>query len=93
MMAQSKELHKNGRKKAKKPPKRVLADPYPFDDWFNQLNEKPNEVIVLKKGIDFPCRTNSMAVQLRTAATNFNIKISISIEDDDHLIIRKRQAF
>jgi hypothetical protein len=92
-MAQSKELLKNGRKKPKQPPKKKMAAPYPFDEWFDALNMKPNEVVLLTKGQDFPCRTNSMAVQLRGAAANYGIKISISIDDENHVIIRKRQAF
>ena len=73
--------------------KRKVADPYDFDSWFDALNADPNQVIVLTRGKDFPCRANSMAVQLRMASSNYGIKISISIEDDGHLILRKRQAF
>ena len=95
-VSQSKELDKNGRKKS--PPrkvKRVLAAPYNFDGWFDALNADPNQLIVLTRGKDkdFPCRTNSMAVQIRTAASNYGIKVSITIEDDDHLVLRRRQVF
>lgn len=75
--------------------KRKLAAPYDFDGWFDALNAKPDQVILLTRGKDkdFPCRANSMAVQLRMAAATYGIKISISIEDDNHLVLRKRQAF
>lgn len=95
-ISQSKELDKNGRKKPlPRKVKRVLAAPYDFDGWFDALNAKPGEVIVLTRGIgkDFPCRANSMAVQIRTAASNYGIKVSITIEDDNHLILRRRMAF
>ena len=97
-VSQSKELQKDGRKKSpKKKVPRKLADPYPFDEWFDKLNAKPNEPILLTRGVGkgchFPCRANSMAVQLRMAAANYDIKISIRIQDDDHLILTKRQMF
>ena len=75
--------------------KRELAAPYDFDGWFDALNAKPDQVILLTRGKDkdFPCRANSMAVQLRMAAATYGIKISISIEDDNHLVLRKRHTF
>lgn len=92
-MAQSKLLTREGRKKTQKRPKRQVADPYNFDDWFNQLNTEPEKPIILVKGKDFKCMINSMAVQLRTAAANYGIKISINMPDEKHLVLRKRLAF
>lgn len=97
-VSQSKDFQKDGRKKvqSKRIP-RKLADPYDFDGWFDSLNANPTKMILLTrgtgKGCDFPCRANSMAVQLRMAAANYGIKISIRIEDDNHLILTRRQAF
>lgn len=97
-VSQSKELQKDGRKKPpKKKVPRKLAEPYPFDEWFDALNAEPTKMIVLTRGTGkdchFPCRANSMAVQLRTAAANYGIKISIRIQDDDHIVLTRRQVF
>ena len=92
-VSQSKELQKDGRKKPPKRKPRKLANPYDFDGWSNTLNADPSTMIVLTRNKDFPCRANSMAVQLRCAASNYGIKISVNIEDDNHIILRKRQVF
>ncbi len=93
-MAQSKLLTKEGRKKQpKRKVKRKLSDPYPFDEWFDALNADPPHVITLERGKHFPCRTSSMVVQLRMASAAYGIKICVNVEDDDHLVMRKRQVF
>ena len=94
-ISQSKELLKNGRKKpmVKKKPKKKLADPYDFDGWFDALNADPSKGILLTKGKDFPCMSNSMVVQLRNAAANYGIKIHLNVEDENHIVMSKRQVF
>lgn len=69
--------------------KRFKASPYPWDDWFDDLNEDGTNNKILVKGVEFNCQPHSMAVQLRRAAFEFKFKVSVIIEGD-RIVIRKR---
>lgn len=59
---------------------------YPWDKWFRRKK------FVLRRGRDFMCMTHGMAVQVRTAAKNRNLQVSVMIEEDNLRIVLKRCA-
>ena len=55
---------------------------YPFDEWLD------GSIWKLKQGEDFSSERSSMRTRLHTEATKRGLKVSVSMREDDCLIIR-----